>query len=208
MSWPRWTCASKISASAGSRLRSSSSYRVSSACARSNSSSTRGQSMQRTVRCRAVPDVLIFSDTETSAEMRHEVPITVPDPFLYAEKDGKKMTAGTAFEVERIKAVGIEAHALEEFGYDELLAEGRSPSGRDRAAHAVECMPRVRHRRGSHPVGLPDVRRRPPACERDHAHARFRLLLRTTPCEERCGARRDPQGPGRGDRCHGRGAGT
>ena len=56
--------------------------------------------------------------------MRHEVPITVPDPFLYAEKDGKKMTAGTAFEVERIKAVGIEAHALEEFGYDELLAQG------------------------------------------------------------------------------------
>ena len=71
-----------------------------------------------------MPDVLIFSDTETSAEMRHEVPITVPDPFLYAEKDGKKMTAGTAFEVERIRAVGIEAHALEEFGYDELLAQG------------------------------------------------------------------------------------
>src|SRR6266511_1988334 len=56
--------------------------------------------------------------------MRHEVPITVPDPFLYAEKDGKKMTSGTAFEVERIAAVGIEAHALEEFGYDELLAQG------------------------------------------------------------------------------------
>jgi len=37
-----------------------------------------------------VPDVLIFADTETSAEMRHEVPITVPDPFLYAEKDGKR----------------------------------------------------------------------------------------------------------------------
>lgn len=72
----------------------------------------------------AVPDVLIFSDTETSAEMRHEVPITVPDPFLYAEKDGKKMTAGTAFEVDRIASVGIEAHALEEFGYDELLAQG------------------------------------------------------------------------------------
>jgi Xaa-Pro aminopeptidase len=71
-----------------------------------------------------VPDVLIFADTETSAEMRHEVPITVPDPFLYAEKDGKKMTSGTAFEVERIAALGIEAHALEEFGYDELLARG------------------------------------------------------------------------------------
>src|SRR6478736_4244762 len=56
--------------------------------------------------------------------MRHEVPVLVPDPFLYVEKDGKKITASTAFEVERIKAAGIEAHAWEEFGYDELLAEG------------------------------------------------------------------------------------
>ena len=41
------------------------------------------------------------------------------------------MTAATAFEVERIKAVGIEAHALEEsFGYDELLARGRSRAKR------------------------------------------------------------------------------
>jgi len=71
-----------------------------------------------------VPDVLIFANTETSPEMRHEVPVLVPDPFLYVEKDGKKITASTAFEVERIKAAGIEAHAWEEFGYDELLAEG------------------------------------------------------------------------------------
>jgi Xaa-Pro aminopeptidase len=80
--------------------------------------------MQRTVRSRAVPDVLIFANTETSPEMRHEVPVLVPDPFLYAEKDGKQLTASTAFEVERIKAAGIEAHPWEEFGYDELLAEG------------------------------------------------------------------------------------
>src|SRR5262245_20915925 len=56
--------------------------------------------------------------------MRHEVPVLVPDPFLYAEKDGKKLTASTAFEVERIKSAGIEAHAWEEFGYDELLDAG------------------------------------------------------------------------------------
>ena len=80
--------------------------------------------MQRTVRSRAVPDVLIFANTETSPEMRHEVPVLIPDPFLYAEKDGKQLTASTAFEVERIKAAGIDAHAWEEFGYDEMLAEG------------------------------------------------------------------------------------
>jgi Xaa-Pro aminopeptidase len=69
-------------------------------------------------------DVLIFADSVTSPEMRHEVPVLIPDPFLYAEKDGKKVTSSTAFEVERIAAAGIEAHALEEFGYDELLAQG------------------------------------------------------------------------------------
>jgi len=71
-----------------------------------------------------VPDVLIFANTETSPEMRHEVPVLVPDPFLYVENDGKKLTASTAFEVERIKAAGIDAHPWEEFGYDEMLAEG------------------------------------------------------------------------------------
>ena len=71
-----------------------------------------------------MPDVLIFANTETSPEMRHEVPVLVPDPFLYVEKDGKKLTASTAFEVERIKAAGIDAHPWEEFGYDEMLAEG------------------------------------------------------------------------------------
>jgi len=72
-----------------------------------------------------MPDVLIFADTVTTPEMRHEVPVLVPDPFLYAEKDGKKITMSTAFEVERIAEAGIEAHAYEEFGYDELLADGK-----------------------------------------------------------------------------------
>jgi Xaa-Pro aminopeptidase len=71
-----------------------------------------------------VPDVLIFADSEGAPEMRHEVPVLVPDPFLYVEKDGKRYTASTSFEVERIKAAGIEAHPWEEFGYDELLEQG------------------------------------------------------------------------------------
>ena len=96
------------------------------------------------------------------------------------------MTAGTAFEVERIKAVGIEAHALEEFGYDELLAEGVPAFGRDRRCTSpFNACRAVRHRRGSHPLELPDVRRGPPACERGHAHARSRVLRRSPPCQER-----------------------
>jgi Xaa-Pro aminopeptidase len=71
-----------------------------------------------------VPDVLIFADSVVSPEMRHEVPVLVPDPFLYAEKDGKRFTASTSFEVDRIAEAGIEAHAWEEFGYDEMLEQG------------------------------------------------------------------------------------
>jgi Xaa-Pro aminopeptidase len=71
-----------------------------------------------------LPDVLIFADSVVSPEMRHEVPILVPDPFLYAEKNGKRYSFSTAFEVGRLAEVGIDAHAWEELGYDELIDEG------------------------------------------------------------------------------------
>jgi Xaa-Pro aminopeptidase len=56
--------------------------------------------------------------------MRHAVPILIPDPFLYVEKDGKRFTVSTAFEVARIAELGIEARPWEDFGYDELIAQG------------------------------------------------------------------------------------
>jgi Xaa-Pro aminopeptidase len=58
--------------------------------------------------------------------MRHEVPIVVPDEFLYAERDGKRIAVSTSFEMERIAELGIETHPWEEFGYDELLSKGIS----------------------------------------------------------------------------------
>ena len=71
-----------------------------------------------------MPDVLIFADSVVSPEMRHEVPVMVPDPFLYVEKDGKRYTASSSFEVSRIAEAGIEAHPWEDFGYDELIGQG------------------------------------------------------------------------------------
>ena len=35
-------------------------------------------------------DVLIWADTLRSPEMRHEVPVVVPDPFLYLERGGER----------------------------------------------------------------------------------------------------------------------
>jgi Xaa-Pro aminopeptidase len=69
-------------------------------------------------------DVLIFADTMRSAEMRHEVPVAVPDPFLYVERNGSRHAVLTSFEVERVADAGIEAHPLEEFGWDELVGKG------------------------------------------------------------------------------------
>jgi Xaa-Pro aminopeptidase len=69
-------------------------------------------------------DVLIFADSVSSPEMRHEVPVVIPDPFLYAEKDGKRYVVSAAFEVDRVKEIGIEASPWEHYGYDELIATG------------------------------------------------------------------------------------
>jgi Xaa-Pro aminopeptidase len=69
-------------------------------------------------------DVLIFADSVTSPEMRHEVPVVIPDPFLYAEKDGKRYVVSAAFEVDRVKEIGIEGSPWEHYGYDELIATG------------------------------------------------------------------------------------
>jgi Xaa-Pro aminopeptidase len=73
-----------------------------------------------------MPDVLILGDTIRSPEARHEVPVAIPDPILYIERDGERHAVVGSFEVPRVKALGgsVTAHAPEEFGYDELFAEG------------------------------------------------------------------------------------
>ena len=69
-------------------------------------------------------DVLIYADSMHGAEMRHEVPVPIPDPFLYLERDGTRHAVITSFEISRIEPLGIKAHPLERFGYDDLLSQG------------------------------------------------------------------------------------
>jgi Xaa-Pro aminopeptidase len=73
-----------------------------------------------------VPDVLIYADSLRSPEMRHEVPVVVPDPFLYVERDGDRHVIASSFEHDRIAEVApeLELLPLEEFGIDELYAQG------------------------------------------------------------------------------------
>ena len=72
-----------------------------------------------------MPDVLMFADTFRSPELRHEVPLGIPDPFLYAERDGVRHIQISSMEVPRLAALGLfELHPSEEFGSDELIACG------------------------------------------------------------------------------------
>jgi Xaa-Pro aminopeptidase len=72
-----------------------------------------------------VPDVLIYADSIRSADMRQAVPLTVPDPFLYAEHDGTRHVVANSMEAARLAELGLfEVHIHEEFGFDELIAAG------------------------------------------------------------------------------------
>jgi Xaa-Pro aminopeptidase len=70
-------------------------------------------------------NVLIFADTVRSPEMRHEIPIAVPDPFIYAEQNGARYAFAGSMEVPRLQELdGLQAIPLEELNYDELIAQG------------------------------------------------------------------------------------
>src|SRR3954447_3738383 len=69
--------------------------------------------------------VLIYADSFRSADMRHAVPLGVPDPFLYAEENGSRHVFASSMEATRLRELGLfEAHVSEELGMDELIATG------------------------------------------------------------------------------------
>lgn len=72
-------------------------------------------------------DVLIYGDTMRHPELRHEVPLMLGDPFLYAEKDGRAHIVITDFEWPRLQEAGVEAELISPFalGIDELLESGK-----------------------------------------------------------------------------------
>src|SRR5579884_572472 len=88
----------------------------------------------------AMPDVLICGDTQRHAELRHEIPLVVPDPFLYAEVGGRRHAVVSSIERSRVAGLGggLDVHAYEDYGYDELVL-----GGTERAEAVVEVMARA-----------------------------------------------------------------
>src|SRR3954466_5338307 len=120
MSCPRWRWASKMSASAGRSSRSSRCH-----CSTSSSALARASTVRTLDKVRRMPDALIYADTFRSPELRHEVPLGVPDPILYAEKDGTKHIVTYSMEAARLAELNLyELHLMDDLGIDELRKAG------------------------------------------------------------------------------------
>jgi len=74
-----------------------------------------------------VPEILIHGDTIRSPALRHEVPVAIPDPFLYAEKGDRRVVILHSLEIARVRedAPQLEIIPLERLGTDELFAQGK-----------------------------------------------------------------------------------
>ena len=71
-------------------------------------------------------DILVIGDTYRCPELRHEIPLGVPDPFVYLERDAERHVYAPSMEGPRIEALGlgVTVHANEEIGLDDLIRQG------------------------------------------------------------------------------------
>jgi Xaa-Pro aminopeptidase len=71
----------------------------------------------------------MYADTFRSPELRHEVPLGIPDPILYAEKDGERHIVTSSMEGARLAELGLfQLHLMDELGLDELLTSRIGPA--------------------------------------------------------------------------------
>lgn len=82
--------------------------------------------------------LLLYGDTERSAALRHEIPIPIGDPFLFAELAGKRYVLTTRLEEGRIRRALPDAEVLDYFvlGYKDLVEGGLSISEASREVEA------------------------------------------------------------------------
>src|SRR2546421_1528826 len=101
-------------------------------------------------------DLLIYGDTIRSPELRHEVPVSIPDPFLYAEKGDRRVAILHSLEIPRVRedAPQLEIIPLEQLGIDELLAQG-NPYWRNELEIALRACRELGLDRPAVPPGFP-----------------------------------------------------
>lgn len=105
--------------------------------------------------------MLIFGDTERNAEMRHEVPLAIGDPFLLMEHRGRRIILTGPLERNRISSALPDAELLDagELGFFDLMeaGAGRAEAELEIVARAVSRVG-MTHARvpGSLPVAVAD----------------------------------------------------
>jgi Xaa-Pro aminopeptidase len=72
--------------------------------------------------------LLFYGDTERSPAMRHELPVTIGDPFLLGIVDERLHVMASSLERTRIEAAAPDAvlHDYEDLGFRELLESGKN----------------------------------------------------------------------------------
>jgi Xaa-Pro aminopeptidase len=105
--------------------------------------------------------LLLSGDTERFAALRHEVPLAIIDPLLFAEVDGRRYVLTTRLESDRVRRVLGDVKVLDyiELGYRELVTGGMSfpDAAREIEARAVQQIGlREATVPGDFPLGLGD----------------------------------------------------
>ena len=109
--------------------------------------------------------LLLHGDTERSAALRHELPIAIIDPILFAEADGRRYVLTSHLEADRVNRALPDAELLDyiKLGFRDFVQQGMSwtEAGRETEAKAVKeigleeaIVP------GDFPLGLADLLRR------------------------------------------------
>ena len=109
--------------------------------------------------------LLLHGNTEHSAALRHELPIAIIDPILFAEVDGRRYVLTSHLEADRVKRALPDAELLDylRLGFRDLVQQGMhwAEAGRETEARAVKeigldeaIVP------GDFPLGLADFLRR------------------------------------------------
>jgi Xaa-Pro aminopeptidase len=81
-----------------------------------------------------VPGLLLWGDTVRSAALRHEIPLAIISPVLFAEVDGRRVVLTTWLERDRVMRALPDAEVLDffDFGWKDLVAGGMSFAEADR----------------------------------------------------------------------------
>src|SRR3954453_6313844 len=149
--------------------------------------------------------ILICADTIRSPELRHEVPVEIMDPFLYAEVDGHRYAVVSHLEIQTVNnaAPDIEVIQPEQLGWDELVERHPDWEGAEQELIVRACrrmgigeatVPSPSPRGAARPLDPPARARGPPA-RGGHRPRRGPPGFRAAPArEDRARARRDRAG--------------